>query len=98
MTPLLICVSTYNHYYSDTLQKRRQDKYQGLADKAQEASTKITTRENGTTKANLDATKFKNHMAKAVERDMDGFAAEEALESQIAYYKVRLCSTFASDT
>jgi len=37
-------------------------------------------------------------MAKAVERDMDGFAAEEALESQIAYYKVRLCSTFASDT
>jgi len=80
--------STYNHYYSDMLQTRRQGKYQNMSEKAQEASTKYTTRENGTTKANLDAAKFKMAIAKLVQRDMDIFSAEEALESQIAYYKV----------
>jgi 23S rRNA G2069 N7-methylase RlmK/C1962 C5-methylase RlmI len=78
--------STYNHYYSDTIQKRRQDKYKAFMTQArQKATTESVLR--GVKSVNIDQNLFQEEITKAVERDMETFAAEEALESQRAIYK-----------
>jgi hypothetical protein len=77
--------STYNHYYSDTVQKRRHDKFKAMSEKARATAT---VKSFGTNEKIFDADIFTREMEKAVERDMETFAAEEALESQHAIYKV----------
>lgn len=82
--------STYNHYYTDNIQKRRKEKMDACTEKArQAATTKIRNDQGFITKTNFSADTFQKEMDKAVQRDMEVFAAEETLESSRAYYKVR---------
>jgi hypothetical protein len=80
--------STYNHYYSDTIQARRQDKYKALMMKARQNATLEYSDPQGVKSSNVNTVLFNKEIAAAVERDMDIFAAEEALDSQHAIYKV----------
>ena len=87
--------STYNHYYSDTVQKRRHDKFKAMTAKAQGAATirvAIPAIGRGPATTQLNEDTFQREMVKAVERDMETFAAEEALESEAAIYKLHLFS------
>jgi hypothetical protein len=78
--------TTYNHYYSDTIQKKRDDKYTAKVAKAKEAATVKAFGNNGST---LNVEIFQREMNKTTERNMDNYTAEEALDSQAAIYKVR---------
>jgi hypothetical protein len=84
--------STYNHYYSDTIQKRRQAKYKEFMMKARAKATRIQNSqdmfESVRNQISFDQDVFQDEITKSVERDMETFAAEEALESQRAIYKV----------
>jgi hypothetical protein len=80
--------STYDHCYSDSLQKKRNKKHTALTLSARRAATTTTLMAEGGMPAatHFDADVFSQMMTKAVERNMMTFAAEEALESQSAYY------------
>ncbi|KAF2628857.1 hypothetical protein BU25DRAFT_466787 [Macroventuria anomochaeta] len=76
--------STYNHYFTTTLQKMRQRKYQELVEKAAENSEVYDNRH---CKTYNDPTKFQEAINKAIEQNMDTFSSQEALDTQRAYYK-----------
>lgn len=76
---------TTNHYYSDNIQKSRHDKYKAMASNACKDATVGVFGSGGPT---INVETFQREMEKAVERDMETFAAEQALESQRAIYKV----------
>jgi hypothetical protein len=82
--------STYNRCYSDTVQKRRQDKYKAFLVKARETATQEHI-DRGVKSTSFDQDIFQEEITEAVERNMEIFAAEEALESQHAIYKVYTC-------
>lgn len=86
--------STYNHYYSDILQKRRNEKYaDALAAAKEAATTPIATYDADSegncrppiTQTDLDI--FQQEIARTIQKDSMTFAAEESLESQRAFYK-----------
>ncbi|KAF9698371.1 hypothetical protein EKO04_003463 [Ascochyta lentis] len=86
--------STYNHYYSDTVQKRRQDRIEKIAnDASREATTNgMMINPNG---SRSEATRFhketfEQKMSETVQRSMQLFSAEEAMDSLEAYYKDEL--------
>jgi hypothetical protein len=81
--------STYNHYYTDNLQKRRQDKYEVFTRNARKIATTKVKDTAGAVTSSFNTDIFQREMTKSVQRDMDTFAAEETLESSRAYYKVR---------
>jgi hypothetical protein len=90
----LTIASTYNHYFTDTIQKIRQRKHQKLikdAEKASEVSVE-TFNPNRTTmmKPYVDPAKLQEAMTNSIERDMDTFSSAEALDTQRAYYKDEL--------
>ncbi|KAF2837622.1 hypothetical protein M501DRAFT_1006657 [Patellaria atrata CBS 101060] len=78
---------TYNHYYKTTLQKKRQKRFQ---DSLMQAVNKATNTGKDTgnlyTYANFQALKA-NLESDHLQLDMDHFSAEEALDSQKAYFK-----------
>jgi hypothetical protein len=82
--------STYNHYYTDNVQKRRQDKYEAFTRAARKKATAKAAKSdpNTTPKIILDHDLFQKGMIKSVQRDMEIFGAEETLEGARAYYKV----------
>lgn len=86
--------STYNHYFTDTIQKIRQRKHQKTYKDAQKASeaTVETFNPNRTTamKTYVDPAKLQAAMSASIERDMDIFSSAEALDTQRAYYKDEL--------
>ncbi|KAE8453918.1 hypothetical protein EG329_007694 [Mollisiaceae sp. DMI_Dod_QoI] len=89
----------YNHYYTDTIAKRRQEREQIALKKAiEDAETTHTGRYNPETGKYTD---FKNHQITIVDTtkaianfslatkpDMNDFACEEALDCLFAIYKV----------
>ncbi|KAF2036299.1 hypothetical protein EK21DRAFT_106400 [Setomelanomma holmii] len=79
--------STYNHYYTDNIQKRRKEKLDAANEKAKRAANIKTRRDDGTYKTTFDKDIFYKELEKTVQRDMEIFAAEETLESSRAYYK-----------
>lgn len=86
----LIGASTYNHYFTDTIQKIRQRKHAKLIKDAQENS-EITVREhNGGYRNVIEPATLENAMNLFIERDMDTFSSAEALDTQRAYYKDEL--------
>jgi hypothetical protein len=88
----LTITSTYNHYFTDTIQKIRQRKHQKLikdAEKASEVSVETFNPNRTTTmKPYVDPAKLQEAMTNSIERDMDTFSSAEALDTQRAYYKV----------
>ena len=88
----MTCYSTYDHTYSDSLQKKRNKKYADLTASAKKEATitHMSAEDSMPAATQFDADVFQHIMTKAVERNMLTFAAEEALESQNAYYADKL--------
>lgn len=87
--PLTIA-STYNHYFTDTIQKIRQRKHQKLTKTAQEGAATTLRDCNGHYRETIDPAKLEEAMNNSIERDMDAFSSAEALDTQRAYYKDEL--------
>ncbi|KAH9865175.1 hypothetical protein IAQ61_009122 [Plenodomus lingam] len=75
--------STYNHYFTTTIQKMRQRKHQKMTQDAAEKS-EATTNDGQTI---LYPDKLAQAMENAIELNMDIFSSTEALDTQRAYYK-----------
>ncbi|CZS99270.1 related to Mx2 protein (GTPase protein) [Rhynchosporium agropyri] len=79
----------YNHYYTDTITKRRLDRQKAAFEKSiKEASADghdFSTRKAVT---NIDMPRAMNIYSKRIDPDMNKFSCEEALDSLFAIYKV----------
>ena len=88
---------TYNHYYTDNVQKARLESTQNLIRKAM---VEVTTQDwNGklhVSNNNVDAEKLVASLQKRIIVDMDAQACTEALAGLLAYYKVWIHQTFSS--
>ncbi|KAH7398705.1 P-loop containing nucleoside triphosphate hydrolase protein [Phaeosphaeria sp. MPI-PUGE-AT-0046c] len=78
--------STYNHYYTDNIQKRREEKYKAFTKQAHEKALYNTRGASGQN-LKMDIALFQLEMLKSHQQDMVKFTAEETLESSCAYYK-----------
>ncbi|CAG5158133.1 uncharacterized protein ALTATR162_LOCUS4999 [Alternaria atra] len=79
--------TTYNHYFTTTVQKMRQRKHQKITKKASEVSEVRTYDRNNDLHIHVDPGKLTEAMNKAIELDMDVFSSSEALDTERAFYK-----------
>jgi hypothetical protein len=85
---------TYNHYFTDALQKTQQERYtRRLSKLSQEATVSVSqkTFTGGSGYEQREYIKpeaFKQALDRTTEKDMDRFSAEQALDAYDAYYKV----------
>ncbi|KAJ4991097.1 dynamin family protein [Stagonosporopsis vannaccii] len=84
--------STYNHYFTTTIQMMRKRKYEKLTEKAsKESEISVPEAHNHPSfKTYNDPDKLAQAMNNAIEQDMDTFSSQEALDIQRAYYKDEL--------
>ena len=83
---------TYNHYYTDTLSKRRGDRNVRSLERSIEEATsyrKLDGCNSTHTSAVINAEKAARDYVKKVEPDMVKFSCQEALDCLFAIYKVR---------
>lgn len=81
---------TYNHYYTDNIQRSRQDALKTAIEKAMKETTEFEW--NGKLHINnntVDGEKLLASLQRRINVDMDVQACEEALAGLNAYYKVR---------
>jgi GTPase Era involved in 16S rRNA processing len=86
--------STYNHYFTTTIQKMRQRKYQKITKDAAKKSEESVYRTDNTSQLCVNPARLEEHMNAAIEQDMDVFSSQEALDTQRAYYKVTTHPSF----
>ena len=79
--------TTYNHYFTTTIQKVRQRKHQKITMKASKASEVKIYDRNDDLCTHVDPDKLTEAMEKAIELDMDVFSSQEALDTERAFYK-----------
>ncbi len=85
---------TYNHYYTTTIQRMRQKPHEKAIMRIVEGATvqvqeKTWTAGSGfTSKKYVNPQTLQDAVTKQIEPDMDRFSAEEALNAEMAYYKV----------
>lgn len=85
---------TYNHYFTDTVQKLQQKRLLCSVEKlAEEATVKVDEKTwmggpEYETKRFIHPDRFHKRLPKVIERDMDKFSAEQALDAHDVYYKV----------
>jgi hypothetical protein len=86
---------TYNHYFTDTLQKLQQERYSNKMMKlSEEATVSVAEKtfiggpgyEN---KTYIKPELFKKGLQSIIEPDMNRFSAKQALDAHDAYYKVK---------
>lgn len=82
--------STYNHYFTTTIQKLRQEKHRTLAKTVGEVSQVPVCVQSVGYQNKIDPVKLEDAMSNAIEQDMDVFSSQEALDTQRAYYKDEL--------
>ncbi|KPI36498.1 Interferon-induced GTP-binding protein Mx [Cyphellophora attinorum] len=97
--------STFNHYFTDNLQKNREDQlmkdissslhgFLGVDPEAESTAARLYT-------GSFDVRKLAEALKQHTQKDMKRFAAIEASNAMFAYYKValkRITDTFAIDT
>lgn len=81
---------TYNHYFTDKIQEQRKDKLTQMLTKAAAATSQVMVHseegdENNLT-ALIDPQKLSSKIDSGLQLNMEKFGAEEALDTQIAYY------------
>jgi hypothetical protein len=82
---------TYNHYFTTTIQEQRKTKYvHMLSSVAKAAQVSCTKEGTDTVDTYIDPKKLDDDIEGGIEQDMDRFSAEDALDSQLAYYKDEL--------
>jgi hypothetical protein len=79
--------TTYNHYFTTTIQKKRQRKQRQLAEKASKASEVRVRDFSNEISTRIDPEKLTKTMEAAIELNMDTFSSQEALDMERAYYK-----------
>ena len=93
--------STYNHYFTSTIQKTRKRKYEKITQIAAQAAEEdipvaqthpaqmhaFNSHQISHMVRKVDGAKMMLAMDQAVEPDMDVFSSQEALDTQRAYYK-----------
>ncbi|CAI7647550.1 unnamed protein product [Penicillium viridicatum] len=82
---------TYNHYFTETLQKTRADRQKEVIRKALQSHFRVDNL--STFESNLhtiDLQGLLNSLVQTTIPDMTRFASEEALDCMLAYYKVAL--------
>jgi hypothetical protein len=78
---------TYNHYFTTKIQQQRKDKFAQILSKAAGAAhVSWVKEETGQTEHFIDPHKLDLDMHAGIEQNMDKFSAEDALDTQIAYY------------
>lgn len=80
----------YNHYYSDTIHKRRQERQKKFLEKSLESATQHTYLPgcHSTHKsASIDVAQVVAGFSSSVDPDMENFSCEEALDCVFAIYK-----------
>jgi hypothetical protein len=79
---------TYNHYFTSKVQDQRKSKFaqilSGVAKSAQVSWAKDG--DESRIEMYIDAAKLDSDMHSGIEQNMDKFSAEDALDTQIAYY------------
>ncbi|KAI0440050.1 interferon-induced GTP-binding protein Mx [Xylaria telfairii] len=81
---------TYNHYYTDTIFKRRQDRQKVSLTRAVEASTehrRLPDCTSNHTSASIDINKVIASFSENADPDMENFSCEDALDCLFAIYK-----------
>lgn len=80
----------YNHYYTDTIQKRRNERHKSKLEDAVEAGTvpRVTCPHCRTSNTTISANKVIESFHHHVETDMEKVACEEAIDCLFAIYKV----------
>jgi len=86
----------YNHYYTDTITKRREQRQKAALTKCiKDATTTETTGSsynNLTTTTEVDIEKVVGSYSQGCDPNMDNFSCEEALDCLLAIYKVGVIS------
>jgi hypothetical protein len=78
---------TYNHYFTTKIQQQRKDKFAQILSKAAGAAhVSRVKEETGQTEHYIDPQKLDLDIHAGIEQNMDKFSAEDALDTQIAYY------------
>ncbi|PVH92842.1 GTP-binding protein [Periconia macrospinosa] len=78
---------TYNHYYTTTIQKMRQRKHRWIGKKVRHESEAGYQQTGGNPVTLLNPDKMEKSFEDALEKNMDKFSSQEALDNQRAYYK-----------
>lgn len=82
---------TYNHYFTETLQKiRNKRKEDELASSLEKYFGATALSSDDSLKYTIKVKNLMSHLVKETERDMNTFACSEALDCMEAYYKVNL--------
>ncbi|KAJ5882273.1 uncharacterized protein N7529_000945 [Penicillium soppii] len=82
---------TYNHYFTETLQKTRADRQKDAFRKALQSYFGVDTLSTSETVVHaIDIQGLFNSLVQTTIPDMTRFASEEALDCMLAYYKVAL--------
>ena len=82
----------YNHYYTETINERRQKRQKAfLAQAIEDATTheKVDVRLPNLTSASVDVNRAVEAYSKSIDPDMEKFGCEEALDCVFAIYEVR---------
>ncbi|CAA9960015.1 GTP-binding protein [Pyrenophora teres f. maculata] len=79
--------STYNHYFTTAIQKKRQRKHQAITKTAAQASETTIVNQEGESITHISRDTLTAKMDAAIEPDIDVFSSQEALDTQRAYYK-----------
>jgi hypothetical protein len=82
--------STYNHYFTATIQKMRQRKHQKMTKDAATASEIVIVDKQNNYRNHVDSNKLTEALEKFIEPNMDVFSSQEALDTARAFYKDEL--------
>ncbi|KAK5173716.1 uncharacterized protein LTR77_002397 [Saxophila tyrrhenica] len=82
--------AVYNHYYTDNVQKARTQRMEDRLEKSIEAAThheRMPGCNSNHTSASVDVSVAINHFHSQVDRDMERYSCEEALDCLLSMYK-----------
>lgn len=85
--------ANYNHYYTDTITKRRRDRQELTLAKSLESATTHEILPHCTsnhTSVKVDVKKMASNYSTNFDPDMENFSCEEALDCLMAIYKVNI--------
>lgn len=82
------CLMTYNHYFTSRMQDQRKSKMAQILSGVAKAAQVSWAKDGDENKIEtyIDPAKLETDMHAGIEQNMDKFSAEDALDTQIAYY------------
>lgn len=87
--------TTYNHYFTDNLQKLRWKRHREILSKKLDQFSGINI-DKGRTRSDFNIESLLNSLMESSMLDIDRYACSEAINGMMAYYKVRLSFRFSS--